>query len=137
NGGPNGPPPDGFGSPQDGRGQDFQGQGPGRGGFLPPFIEPCPPTGDSNAELKQQIECLQRQIAQLSAFVVNGGPRAGGPGGGGPDGGAPPQGLGVMRGGGWDNLESFLRVSSRYNYYGTTLKVSDVGFRIVRERVAQ
>jgi len=39
-----------------------------------------------------------------------------------------------MRGGGWDTLESFVRVSSRYNYYGDTLRVSDVGFRAVRER---
>jgi formylglycine-generating enzyme required for sulfatase activity len=44
--------------------------------------------------------------------------------------------LGVMRGGGWDNLPAFLRVSSRYNYYGPTLSVSDVGFRAVREPVS-
>jgi formylglycine-generating enzyme required for sulfatase activity len=60
-----------------------------------------------------------------------GGPRGGrGPGGG-------PRQLPVMRGGGWDNLETFLRVSSRYNYYGDTLRVSDVGFRAVRQRSAQ
>jgi formylglycine-generating enzyme required for sulfatase activity len=42
-----------------------------------------------------------------------------------------------MRGGAWDNLAPFLRVSSRYNYFGTTLRVSDVGFRAVREPLAR
>jgi formylglycine-generating enzyme required for sulfatase activity len=42
-----------------------------------------------------------------------------------------------MRGGGWDNLADFLRVSARYNYYGPTLRVSDVGFRVVREPIAK
>ena len=41
--------------------------------------------------------------------------------------------LPVMRGGAWDNPANFLRVSARYSYYGPTLRVSDVGFRIVRE----
>jgi len=61
-------------------------------------------------------------------------PGAGGPGGrrGGPGGQLP-----VMRGGAWDNPSSFLRVSARYSYYGPTLRVSDVGFRVVREQVAQ
>jgi formylglycine-generating enzyme required for sulfatase activity len=56
-----------------------------------------------------------------------GGPggRAGGPGGRGQ--------LPVMRGGGWDNPAPFLRVSARYAYYGDTLRMSDVGFRVVRE----
>ena len=36
------------------------------------------------------------------------------------------------RGGGWDNNAEFLRFSSRYHYYGPTLKVSDIGFRVVR-----
>jgi len=39
----------------------------------------------------------------------------------------------VMRGGGWDNPASFVRLSARYHYYGPTLRVSDVGFRLVRE----
>ena len=52
--------------------------------------------------------------------------RRGGFGGGG-------RGLPVMRGGGWDNPANFLRVSARYSYYGSTLRVSDVGFRVVRE----
>jgi len=42
-----------------------------------------------------------------------------------------------MRGGGWDNPASFVRVSARYSYYGPTLRVSDVGFRVAREAVAQ
>jgi formylglycine-generating enzyme required for sulfatase activity len=41
--------------------------------------------------------------------------------------------LPVMRGGGWDNPGPFLRISARYSYYGPTLRVSDVGFRVVRE----
>lgn len=66
-----------------------------------------------------------------------GAPPRGGPNGrGGPRGGGPRQ-LPVMRGGAWDNLENFLRVSSRYNYYGDTLRVSDVGFRAARERIVQ
>jgi len=42
-------------------------------------------------------------------------------------------GLPVFRGGGWDNFAPYLRLSSRYYYYGTDLKVSDIGFRAVRE----
>jgi formylglycine-generating enzyme required for sulfatase activity len=45
--------------------------------------------------------------------------------------------LPVMRGGAWDTLEAFVRVSARYNYYGDTLRVSDIGFRAVRERITQ
>jgi formylglycine-generating enzyme required for sulfatase activity len=40
--------------------------------------------------------------------------------------------LPIMRGGGWDNGADFVRLSSRYHYYGPTLKVSDIGFRAVR-----
>jgi formylglycine-generating enzyme required for sulfatase activity len=43
------------------------------------------------------------------------------------------EGLPIFRGGGWDNFAPYLRLSSRYYYYGTDLKVSDVGFRVVRE----
>jgi formylglycine-generating enzyme required for sulfatase activity len=43
------------------------------------------------------------------------------------------EGLPVFRGGGWDNFAPYLRVSSRYYYYGTDLKVGDIGFRVVRE----
>jgi formylglycine-generating enzyme required for sulfatase activity len=76
--------------------------------------------------------------------------RAGGGGGGGRRGAnAPPkgfdargrllingggsEGLPVFRGGGWDNFAPFLRLSSRYYYYGTDLKVGDIGFRVARE----
>jgi formylglycine-generating enzyme required for sulfatase activity len=66
---------------------------------------------------------------------------------GGPQGrpGGPPQGnsgfgrgggfrqLPIMRGGAWDNPASFVRLSARYHYYGPTLKLSDIGFRAVRE----
>jgi formylglycine-generating enzyme required for sulfatase activity len=87
------------------------------------------------------------------------GPQPGGRGGGGGGGGgggagrgganAPPkgfdtrgrllingggaEGLPLFRGGGWDNYAPFLRLSSRYYYYGTDLKVGDIGFRVVRE----
>ena len=40
--------------------------------------------------------------------------------------------LPIMRGGGWDNNAEFIRFSARYHYYGPTLRVSDVGFRVVR-----
>ena len=43
------------------------------------------------------------------------------------------EGLPVFRGGGWDNFGPYLRISSRYYYYGTDLKVGDIGFRLVRE----
>jgi formylglycine-generating enzyme required for sulfatase activity len=83
-----------------------------------------------------------------------GGGGAGGGGGGGRGGrgganGAPPKGfdargrllingggadgLPVFRGGGWDNFAPYLRLSSRYYYYGTDLKVGDIGFRVLRE----
>jgi formylglycine-generating enzyme required for sulfatase activity len=65
------------------------------------------------------------------------GGRRGGPDGRGGRGGGPGQLLPIMRGGAWDTLASFARVSSRYNYYGPTLRVSDVGFRAVREAVAR
>ncbi len=77
----------------------------------------------------------------------NGGGGAGGGGRGG--GNAPPkgfdtrgrllingggaEGLPLFRGGGWDNFAPYLRLSSRYYYYGTDLKVGDIGFRVVRE----
>lgn len=40
--------------------------------------------------------------------------------------------LPIMRGGGWDNNAEFIRFSSRYHYYGPTLRVSDIGLRVVR-----
>jgi formylglycine-generating enzyme required for sulfatase activity len=41
--------------------------------------------------------------------------------------------LPIIRGGAWDNPASFVRLSARYHYYGPTLRVSDLGFRAVRE----
>jgi formylglycine-generating enzyme required for sulfatase activity len=51
-------------------------------------------------------------------------------------GGSPGVALPVIRGGGWPNPEGFLRASDRYHYYGPTLRVSDVGFRLLRQPVA-
>jgi len=48
-----------------------------------------------------------------------------------------PTGLPVIRGGGWDQSAEYLRVSARYSYYGPTLKLSDLGFRLVREPVSR
>lgn len=59
--------------------------------------------------------------------------RGGRGGRGGPGGFGRGRSLPVARGGGWDNPANFLRVSSRYHYYGPTLRVSDIGFRVVRE----
>jgi formylglycine-generating enzyme required for sulfatase activity len=47
--------------------------------------------------------------------------------------GGPGRQLPVVRGGAWDNPASFVRLSARYHYYGPTLRVSDIGFRVVRE----
>lgn len=41
----------------------------------------------------------------------------------------------IMRGGAWDNPSKFVRISARYHYFGPTLKLSDIGFRAVREPV--
>jgi formylglycine-generating enzyme required for sulfatase activity len=69
------------------------------------------------------------------------GPPRGGRGGGrfggkqqGGRGGQPRQ-LPIMRGGAWDNPVNFVRLSERYHYYGPTLKVSDIGFRVVRQTI--
>lgn len=43
------------------------------------------------------------------------------------------EGLPLFRGGGWDNFAPYVRISARYYYYGTDLKVSDIGFRVVRQ----
>jgi formylglycine-generating enzyme required for sulfatase activity len=43
--------------------------------------------------------------------------------------------LPIMRGGAWDNRANFVRLSARYHYYGPTLKLSDIGFRAVREPI--
>jgi formylglycine-generating enzyme required for sulfatase activity len=75
-------------------------------------------------------------VGQQAAGQQGGPPGAGRRGG--PKGfGVPGRGrqLPIMRGGAWDNPADFLRVSSRYHYYGPTLRVSDIGFRVVREPV--
>ncbi|HLH41470.1 MAG TPA: formylglycine-generating enzyme family protein, partial [Bryobacteraceae bacterium] len=54
-------------------------------------------------------------------------------GGFGPGGGRQ---LPVVRGGAWDNPANFVRLSVRYHYYGPTLRVGDIGFRVVREPAA-
>jgi formylglycine-generating enzyme required for sulfatase activity len=122
---PTGPAPGQRGFPGGFRGG--RGRGPGFGGG-PDGPSPVPPN-------------VPQQNFQGPRGGFRG--RRGGPGGpagpGGP--GAPNAGgrgqLPVMRGGAWDNLAPFLRVSSRYNYFGTTLRVSDVGFRAVREPLAR
>jgi formylglycine-generating enzyme required for sulfatase activity len=47
--------------------------------------------------------------------------------------GGRPRQVPVMRGGGWDNPASFVRLSARYHYYGPTLRLSDIGFRVARD----
>ena len=43
--------------------------------------------------------------------------------------------LPLIRGGSWPNPEESLRVSDRYHYFGPTLRLSDLGFRLVRQPV--
>jgi len=142
------------GPPPGGRGPGF---GPGRGGRgapLPPGVE-LPPGSTLQEQvtaLRQQVEDLQRQLQELRNEFEGGGPPRfgrGGPGRGpqqgpaviGPDGqlidplDGLPTGLPVARGGGWDQSAPFQRVSARYSYYGPTLRVGDIGFRLVREPV--
>ena len=45
--------------------------------------------------------------------------------------------LPLIRGGGWPNPEESLRVSDRYHYFGPTLRLSDLGFRLVRQPAVQ
>jgi len=137
------------------------GRGGPRGGRGP---QPVPfPTGGTPQEqidaLRRQVEQLQQQLQQLRNDFESG-PRGGrglpgGPGGNvsgpfncvptGPRGDLQlvdaldglPTGLPVVRGGGWDQKDSFQRVSARYSYYGPTLRVSDIGFRVVREAASR
>ena len=150
-----GPGPRGRG----GRGGPGGPGGLGRGGPQGP-----PPNNQQGASqqqqidaLRQQVEDLQRQVQQLQIALQAGPFRGGpnGPGGPGPQGpqqgpavAGPdgqfidpldglPTGLPVARGGGWDQSAPFQRVSARYSYYGPTLKVSDIGLRLVRVPVGQ
>jgi hypothetical protein len=102
--------------------------------------------------LRQRVEQLEQEVQQLRAFRGPG-PRGGGQGpvrGStlGPPVAGPavevspgvlvdpidglPTGLPIVRGGGWDQSAKFQRVSARYSYYGPTLRLSDIGFRVVR-----
>jgi len=131
------------------------GRGGPNGQFAAASAAQCDgPPNPQVKDLEAQIACLRNQVALLTQQLQAPGPRGGGLGG--PN-GAPPRGgrgngpgpngrggpggpggnLPVMRGGGCDNLDSFLRVSARYNYYGPTLRVSDVGFRVAREPIAK
>ena len=148
--------------PGQGRGGRGGPGGPGgpRGGNNQPPPPPVPfPVGGTEQQqidaLRRQVEQLQQQLQQLrndfQAGPLRGGP--GGPGGAvsgpfqcigqGTGGNAQlvdtldglPTGLPVVRGGGWDQRDAFQRVSARYSYYGPTLRLSDIGFRVVREAV--
>ena len=94
-----------------------------------------------NAALPAQLFFLlqrARQLEQLRNDIAAGGPPPQGPGPNqdiDPIDGLP-RGLPVVRGGGWDQSAPFQRVSTRFSYYGPTLRVSDIGFRVVREKVA-
>jgi formylglycine-generating enzyme required for sulfatase activity len=145
----------GFGGRGEGRG------GPDNPGVTIPLPPERPPiqvrAGASQQEqidaLRQEVERLQQELRQLrDAFEaerlrgVPAGPFRGGPLG--PPAPGPavetgpgqlvdpldglPTGLPVVRGGGWDQSAGFQRVSARYSYYGPTLRVSDIGFRVVR-----
>jgi formylglycine-generating enzyme required for sulfatase activity len=43
--------------------------------------------------------------------------------------------LPLIRGGGWPHPESSQRASDRYHYFGPTLRLSELGFRLVRQPV--
>ena len=116
-------------------------------------------------QLQQEVQLLRNQISAGGPRGGPGGFGPGGPGFGGQGFGGPgagglgpptqgpavigpngtlidpldglPTGLPVIRGGGWDQGGAYQRVSARYSYYGPTLKVSDIGFRVVRQPVAQ
>jgi len=147
---PTGPPPGrgGRGRPGGpGRGgrQGF-GRGPGGGGpgapqgpQGPPPFQPPPPGATEQQQidaLRAQVADLQRQLDELRGEIAGGrGPQgAGNPGIDPSD--RLPTGLPVVRGGGWDQSAPFQRVSARFSYYGPTLRVSDIGVRVVREKVA-
>jgi formylglycine-generating enzyme required for sulfatase activity len=149
-----------------GRGGVRGGPG-GPGVNSPPLPPPAPlPAGATPQQqieaLRQEVQQLRQELQQLRNELA-GSPGRGGPPGfpGGPRGGGglgPPiagpavevspgvlidpldglaTGLPIVRGGGWDQSGMFQRVSARYSYYGPTLRVSDIGFRVVRVPVAQ
>jgi formylglycine-generating enzyme required for sulfatase activity len=151
-GGPGGPGRGGRGGPGGPRGGGRGGPGGPPPDITPvePLVFPAGATQQQQIEaLRQQVEALRQQLQQLQDQSNFGPPGGGFRGRGGPfpqvGPGDPlvdpidglPTGLPVVRGGGWDQTEAFLRVSARYSYYGPTLSVSDIGFRVVREPVSQ
>jgi len=133
-GGQRGPGP---GGPRGQGGRGGRGGGPQNGQIPGPCGGPANTADTKIEDLRQEVDCLRQQVALLTQQLQNGrgGPPPNGGPGNGARGGGPGSQLGVMRGGAWDNLEPFLRLSARYNYYGPTLRFSDVGFRVVREKV--
>ncbi|MEP7354499.1 MAG: SUMF1/EgtB/PvdO family nonheme iron enzyme [Acidobacteriota bacterium] len=138
-----------------GQGPGGQGRGPGAQGPGGPPLIPEPIRLPPGATQQQQIDALRQEVAQLREVLRQLPPPGlagqGGPGGRGnaapqPAPGAAPdqeydtldglaRGLPVVRGGGWDQSAPFQRVSARYTYYGPTLRVSDIGFRVARDRI--
>jgi formylglycine-generating enzyme required for sulfatase activity len=157
-GGPVGPDGIGRGGP------GFAGLNDGAPPLPPPVQLPPNATPQQQVDaLRQEVQQLRQEIQRLRTELAAG-PLRGGPplvgGFGGPRGatiGPPvagpavevspgvlvdpldglPTGLPIVRGGGWDQSAAFQRVSARYSYYGPTLRVSDIGFRVVRVPVAQ
>jgi formylglycine-generating enzyme required for sulfatase activity len=139
----------------------FARGGPGGPGVNNPPLPPPSPL-PAGATPQQQIDALRQEVQQLRQELQQlrnelAGPPRGGPGfPGGPRGGGAlgppaagpavevspgvlidpldglPTGLPIVRGGGWDQSGVFQRASARYSYYGPTLRVSDIGFRVVR-----
>jgi formylglycine-generating enzyme required for sulfatase activity len=131
---PTGPPP-GQGGPQ-------RGNFGGRGRFNNGGPNGQPGATPSVAPIAYQTDAPQGQPGAQNGDGQGGPPRGnfgrrgrgnfgGGPGGPGGRG----RQLPILRGGAWDNPATFVRLSARYHYYGPTLKLSDIGFRAVREPV--
>jgi formylglycine-generating enzyme required for sulfatase activity len=154
---PTGPAPGQGGPPQRGnfgRGGRFNNGGPngqpnnnGPGGqpggqtnVTPIAYQPdAPQNGQATPQGQPGAQAGQGGDGQGGPPQGNFGRRGGGNFGGGPGGPGGPGGRGrqlpILRGGAWDNPASFVRLSARYHYYGPTLKLSDIGFRAVREPI--
>lgn len=124
---PTGPTGGGRGGPGGrGRGGRGRGFGGGRGNFAgPPPDGPPPDAPPPNGPPPNNARGFGGRRGGTDG--------RGGPGGPGSGRGGLVRGLPVMRGGAWDNPATYTRVSARYSYYGSTLRFSDVGFRVVRE----